>query len=154
MKSRKNLFRITKKAFNAWRLSIRRSDAIFYCYFPDKAFGGSPRKSLAAAQKTLAEITALLDGARRVDGKLSARTIRRANKLLKDAVLERDSQSAARKAEVKARIIALACSPPPRGRSRWTLQLLTEKVVERKIVPAICRDTIRLALKNANHVLK
>jgi hypothetical protein len=34
----------------------------------------------------------------------------------------------------KAQLIALACSKPPAGRARWTIRLLTEQVVERKIV--------------------
>ena len=35
--------------------------------------------------------------------------------------------------DVEARIIALACSQPPKGRTRWTLRLLEEKVVELQI---------------------
>ena len=34
----------------------------------------------------------------------------------------------------KPKLIALACSKPPTGRKRWTLQLLEEQVVELKIV--------------------
>jgi hypothetical protein len=34
----------------------------------------------------------------------------------------------------EAKLIALACSEPPKGRVRWTLRLLEEKVVELKIV--------------------
>jgi transposase len=44
--------------------------------------------------------------------------------------------------DVAARIIALACSKPPQGRTRWTLRLLEEKVVELKIVNAISDNTI------------
>ena len=49
--------------------------------------------------------------------------------------------------DVEARIIALACSEPPKGRSRWTLRLLEEKVVELKIVDAISDNTIGRLLK-------
>ena len=49
--------------------------------------------------------------------------------------------------EVEARIIALACSQPPEGRSRWTLRLLEEKVVELQIVSAISDNTIGRLLK-------
>ena len=49
--------------------------------------------------------------------------------------------------EVEAKIIALACSAPPEGRSRWTLRLLEEKVVELKIVDAISDNTIGRLLK-------
>jgi hypothetical protein len=49
--------------------------------------------------------------------------------------------------DIEARIIALACSEPPPGRSRWTLRLLEEKVVELQIVPAISDNTIGRLLK-------
>ena len=39
--------------------------------------------------------------------------------------------------DVEARIIATACSAPPEGRGRWTLRLLSERVVELEIVPSI-----------------
>lgn len=49
--------------------------------------------------------------------------------------------------DIEARIIALACSEPPKGRNRWTLRLLEEKVVELKIVDAISDNTIGRLLK-------
>ena len=49
--------------------------------------------------------------------------------------------------EVEAKIIALSCSKPPEGRSRWTLRLLEEKAVELGIVPKISDTTIRDVLK-------
>jgi hypothetical protein len=36
--------------------------------------------------------------------------------------------------EKEAKLIALACSNPPKGRGRWTLRLLEEKVVELNLV--------------------
>lgn len=39
--------------------------------------------------------------------------------------------------DVEAKIIATACSAPPEGRGRWTLRLLSERVVELQIVPSI-----------------
>ena len=36
--------------------------------------------------------------------------------------------------EKEAKLIALACSKPPKGRARWTLRLLENKVVELGIV--------------------
>ena len=47
-----------------------------------------------------------------------------------------------------ARLIALACSPPPAGRVRWTLRLLSERLVELEIVDSIAPETVRLALKH------
>ena len=41
-------------------------------------------------------------------------------------------------ARAEARLIALACSAPPEGRARWTLQLLADKLVELEVVDAIC----------------
>lgn len=87
MKSKKNLTRFTYEtaAFEGWRLCISRAGTTFTRYFPDKKFGGG-RKSLAAAEKSLAEVKGILDSARKVDGKLSATTIRKVEKLLSEAV--------------------------------------------------------------------
>ena len=49
--------------------------------------------------------------------------------------------------EAEAKLIALACSEPPKGRARWTLQLLEEKVVELNIVPRASDNTIGRTLK-------
>ena len=49
--------------------------------------------------------------------------------------------------EREARIIALACGEAPKGFSRWTVRLLTEKVVELSIMPEVSRETIRRVLK-------
>jgi len=49
--------------------------------------------------------------------------------------------------EIEARIIALCCSEPPIGYSRWTLRLLEEKTVELGIVEAISDNTIGRLLK-------
>ncbi len=46
------------------------------------------------------------------------------------------------------RIVALACGPPPEGRARWTVRLLTEEVVKRKLVPRVGRETIRVLLES------
>ena len=52
--------------------------------------------------------------------------------------------------EKEAKLIALACSPPPPGRSGWTLRLLERKVVELKIVDHASDNTIGRVLKKAN----
>ena len=87
MKSKKNLTRFTYEnaAFQGWRLCISRSGSTFTRYFPDKKFGG-PRKSLAVAEKTLTELKSLFDNSRKVNGKLTATTVRKAEKMLKEAV--------------------------------------------------------------------
>lgn len=49
--------------------------------------------------------------------------------------------------EKEAKLIALACSRPPKGRVRWTLRLLEEKVVELNIVDRASDNTIGRTLK-------
>src|SRR5438132_9652564 len=49
--------------------------------------------------------------------------------------------------EKEARLIALACSKPPKGRTRWTLRLLENKVVELNIVDRASDSTIGRVLK-------
>ena len=39
--------------------------------------------------------------------------------------------------DVEARIVALACGAAPEGRARWTLELLTEKIMELKILDTV-----------------
>jgi transposase len=50
----------------------------------------------------------------------------------------------------EARIIALACSDPPAGQARWTLELLTQEVLRDGIVTRISPETVRLLLKKTN----
>lgn len=49
----------------------------------------------------------------------------------------------------EAEIIALACTNPPKGRNRWTIRLLTDRVKRRKDFETINRETVRLILKKA-----
>jgi transposase len=50
----------------------------------------------------------------------------------------------------EARLIALACSRPPRGRAAWTLRLLADRLVELEVVDAISTETVRQVLKKTN----
>jgi len=52
--------------------------------------------------------------------------------------------------EKEARLIALGCSSPPKGRARWTLHLLADKLVELRIVDHISHETVRQALKKTS----
>jgi hypothetical protein len=47
----------------------------------------------------------------------------------------------------EAKLIALACSTPPEGFARWTLQMLEDKVVELNIVARASDNTIGRTLK-------
>jgi hypothetical protein len=49
--------------------------------------------------------------------------------------------------EKEAQLTKIACSTPPEGRSRWTLQLLADKLVELRIVDEISADTVGRAQK-------
>lgn len=48
---------------------------------------------------------------------------------------------------VEARISLIACSEPPPGSARWTLQLIADRLVELKAVEAISHERVRQALK-------
>jgi transposase len=50
----------------------------------------------------------------------------------------------------EARLIALACSQPPAGRDRWTMQLLADQLVELEVVDTVCDETVRRVLKKTN----
>ena len=52
--------------------------------------------------------------------------------------------------EKEAKLIALACSEPPKGRARWTLRLLEKKVVELNIVDRASDSTIGRTLKKTS----
>ena len=50
----------------------------------------------------------------------------------------------------QAFVVALACTKPPEGRRRWTMQMLADRVVELRVVPDITDEAIRLLLKRAS----
>ena len=54
------------------------------------------------------------------------------------------------KEEQEARLIALACSEPPTGRARWTLELLVQELLKDGIVTRVSPETVRLLLKKTN----
>ena len=51
---------------------------------------------------------------------------------------------------VEAHITKLACSKPPEGRSRWTLQLIADKVVELELADSLSYETVRRTLKKTS----
>lgn len=52
--------------------------------------------------------------------------------------------------EKEAKLIALSCSKAPEGYGRWTLRLLSNKMVEMEIVDSISYETVRQTLKKTN----
>ncbi len=49
--------------------------------------------------------------------------------------------------EVEAKIIALSCRTPPKGRSRWSLRLLADKAVELQYIESISHEAVGRLLK-------
>lgn len=47
----------------------------------------------------------------------------------------------------EAHLTALACTQPPDGRARWTLELLAQRLVTDGLVEQIAPETVRLILK-------
>jgi transposase len=50
----------------------------------------------------------------------------------------------------QAFVVALACTKPPEGRHRWTMQMLADRLVELEMVPDITDEAIRLLLKRTS----
>jgi transposase len=68
---------------------------------------------------------------------------------LEAALVDRPRPGAAPKLSPKqqAFTVALACTKPPEGHLRWTMQLLADRLVELEVIPAISDETIRRLLK-------
>ena len=73
---------------------------------------------------------------------------------LERALYEKERPGAAALLEdsERQRIIAMVCSDPPEGCARWTVRLVAEEAVKRRLVPRVGRETIRVLL--LHHDLK
>ena len=73
---------------------------------------------------------------------------------LEQALFERRGRGAKELlgASDKQRIIAMVCSDPPAGQARWTVRLIAEQAVKRRLVPHVGRETVRVLL--SSHELK
>lgn len=71
-----------------------------------------------------------------------------------EGVLSPRRQSRSRQRQLdgdqEAHLISLACSKPPPGRRRWTLRLLSSKMVELGHTDRVCPETVRQTLKKTN----
>src|SRR4030081_2852674 len=67
---------------------------------------------------------------------------------LEAALSEEPRPGASRKLSGKdeARLIATACSNPPAGRARWTLELLADELVRLTVHASVSRETVRRRL--------
>jgi transposase len=91
--------------------------------------------------------------------RLSSKAVREIGRRYEDQGLDRALYDRARPGAVpllnpaqRKRIIAMVCSDPPKGLARWTVRLIAEEAVKRKLVPGVGRETIRILLQS--HDLK
>ena len=104
-----------------------------------------------AAGQTATQVAANLD--------LTSKAVRQIGGRYRQRGLERALYDRARPGAVPAldsgqrqRIVAMVCSDPPEGYGRWTVRLIAQEAVKRKLVPKVGRETIRVLLQS--HDLK
>ena len=104
-----------------------------------------------AAGQTAAQVAANLDltskAVRQIGGRYRQRGLERA---LHDR--PRPGAAPALDPGQRQRIVAMVCSDPPEGYGRWTVRLIAQEAVKRKLVPKVGRETIRVLLQS--HDLK
>lgn len=68
------------------------------------------------------------------------------------ALGRKTQQNRARKVtgEIEAKICMIACSDPPKGRDRWTMQMIADKLIELKVVDYITDSTVCDTMKKMN----
>ena len=71
---------------------------------------------------------------------------------LEPALQRKKRQNYTRKldGDAEAHLIAIICSQPPKGRNRWTLRLLADRMVELAVVDSVSAMTISRTLKKTN----
>jgi len=101
---------------------------------------------LAAEDRTDDEVASVLHTSRSTVERIRRRFVEHG---LVAALSERPRPGAAPKLDDRgqATLIALACSNPPEGRTSWTMQLLADELVVRRVVPAISDEAVRRTLK-------
>jgi len=71
------------------------------------------------------------------------------------AALERKKQQAPSRKRIidgenEARLISIACSKPPEGSAKWTMQMLADELVALKVVDCVSGQTVWRVLKKMN----
>lgn len=74
------------------------------------------------------------------------------------AALERKKQEAPSRlrkldGRAEAKLVAVCCGPAPKGRAKWTLRLLADKVVHLGLASSISPETVRQTLKKRTQAL-
>lgn len=72
-----------------------------------------------------------------------------------ETALERKQQQASSRKQIidgekEARLISIACSTPPKGHAKWTVQMLADELVALKVVDSISSQTVWRTLKKTN----
>ena len=131
------------------------------------------KQSVGAAVQRRARILLLSDrnhaDGRRIDANIAELVglcERQVVRIRQRFVRERESQSVVESCERKprpaaperrrldgaaeAQLVVLACSDPPEGRDRWTLQMLCDELGRLEVVESVCPETVRKCLKKTN----
>jgi transposase len=125
--------------------------------------GDLTRKGTASVRMVRRAQTLLLAAEERIDEEIATAlhigvsTVERTRRRFVEEGLEASLREHARPGarpklspKQQAYVVALACTKPPEGRERWTMQLLADRVVELQIVPDITDEAIRLLLKRTS----
>lgn len=126
-------------------------------------------ENVAAKKRTHAQIFLLADAGKRgpawTDEAIAEAclvTVQTVENIRKRLVLEGLESALNRKKQVRpsrlkildgekeAKVIATCCGSAPSGRNRWTLRLLTQRVVELNIVDSVSHETVRRCLKKTS----
>jgi len=72
-----------------------------------------------------------------------------------EAALERKKQQVPSRERIidgenEARLISIACSTPPKGCAKWTMQMLADELVGLKVVESVSGQTVWRTLKKTN----
>ena len=104
---------------------------------------------LAAEDRPDDEVAAVLHTSRSTVERIRRRFVEHG---LEAALSERPRPGAVPKLDERgqATLIALACSDPPEGRTSWTMQLLANELMVRRVVPSISDEAVRRTLKKTD----
>lgn len=127
------------------------------------------KEKIAAKKRTHAQLLLLADSGRHGPGwkdeaiaeacQVTVRTVENVRKRLVldglEAALNRKKQARPSRRKIldgekEAKVVALCCGTVPSGHARWTLRLLTERIVELEIVESVSHETVRSCLKKTN----
>ena len=99
------------------------------------------------------EIINVLSTSRRTVGRVRQRFVEEGLESALHAKSRTNNRPRKLDGEAEAFLVATACSKAPEGRSNWTLQLLSDRLVENEIVNSISNETVRQTLKKTrlNH---